>query len=162
MKIRNWSLLGRLSLLTGLLLGVAVFPAAAEDRSEDRSGKLEGTWTEVVTVRDCGSGAALFSFTGITTFNSGGTMTDTTAGASLSMRSPGHGKWEKTGKGTYDVTVLALLFNPAGDWIGTQKLSIVAVVTGDDNTFTTTSEFFDTGGTKVGVAACATAVGHRL
>jgi hypothetical protein len=161
MKLRDWSRLGRFSLLSGLLLGIAVSPAPAQGASEDASGKLEGTWSNEVTVRDCGTGAALFSFPALVTFNSGGTMIDTTTGTSPSLRSPGLGKWERTGNRTYSVTVFALLFTPAGTWSGTQRLDISIFVTGNDNTFNTSSTTFDTGGIRAG-AACATGVGHRL
>jgi hypothetical protein len=88
-------------------------------------------------------------------------MIDTTAGASPSLRSPGLGKWEKTGPQTYRAISLALLFSPAGVWTGTQKITHLIEVNGNENVFTSQSEIFDTGGTLLS-SGCATATGHRL
>ena len=88
-------------------------------------------------------------------------MIDTTTGVSPSLRSPGLGKWEKERAQTYSAVSLALLFSPAGAWIGTQKLTHTIDVTGDQNTFTSRSEVFDTSGTLLS-SGCATAIGQRL
>jgi len=150
----------RLALLPAVLFGIAIAisPAYADDSN---SGKLQGTWFTDVTIRQCGTGTVLRTFTAINTFNEGETMIDTTSGASPALRSPGLGKWEKTGSHTYSAVSLALLFNPAGVWTGTQKLTHVIEVNGDENVFTSQSEIFDTAGTRIS-SGCATANGHRL
>jgi hypothetical protein len=63
-----------------------------------------------------------------------------------SLRSPGQGKWEKTGPRTYSATSVALLFNVAGAWMGMQKLVHVIEVNGDEMSFTSTVEIADTVG----------------
>lgn len=88
-------------------------------------------------------------------------MIDTTTGASPSLRSPGLGKWEKTGAHTYSATSLAFLFSPTGAWTGTQKLMHVIEVDGDENAFRSTVEIFDIGGNTVSTG-CATAAGRRM
>ena len=156
-------MIGRLGLLSGLLFGIAMSltSAQAADDSKSGGGKLEGTWFTQVTIRVCGTDTVLGSFPAINTFNRGGTMMDTTTGISPSLRSPGQGKWEKTGPQTFSATSLALLFSPAGAWTGTQRLTHVIEVRGDEIGFTSTNERFDTSGTQLSTG-CATAVGHRL
>jgi hypothetical protein len=100
------------------------------------------------------------TFPAINTFNDGGTMIDTTTGVSPSLRTPGLGKWQKTGPQTYNAISVGLLFNPTGDWIATQTLTHVIEVQGDTSTFTTTSEVIDTSG--VVTTGCATAAASRL
>jgi hypothetical protein len=164
MNTRYWNVLARLSLLSSLLLGVAVSPTPAQDsqeRNDEKAVKIEGTWFVQVTVRNCVSGIALRTFPAINTFNGGHTEVDTTTGFSPSQRSPGLGNWERTGSQTYSATVLAFLFDATGAWTGTQRLRHSIEVKGDESLFTTAVQFFDTKGTPLS-AGCATAVGHRL
>jgi hypothetical protein len=88
-------------------------------------------------------------------------MTDTTAAVSPALRSPGLGTWDKTRGQTYGATSLAFLFNPAGVWTGTQRLTHSIRFNRDAIEFTSTNEIFDTNGT-VTTTGCATAVGSRL
>jgi hypothetical protein len=144
-----------------LAIVMSVALAQAADGSDSESGKLQGTWFTQVAIRDCGTGAVLRTFSAVNTFNTGETMIDTTTGASPSLRSPGLGKWEKNGERTYAAVSLALLFSPAGVWVGTQKLTHKIEVSGDENAFTTRSEVFDPAGVLLS-SGCATAVGRRL
>jgi len=163
MTTRNANRFGWFGLLSGLLFSalISVTPAQAGDDEKSASGKLEGTWFTQVSIRDCQTGAVLRTFSALNSFNAETTMIDTTTGASPSQRSPGQGKWERTGPQTYSATSLAFLFTPAGVWTGTQKLTHVIRVNGDENTFTRTSGIFDTAGNLL-TSGCATAVGHRL
>jgi hypothetical protein len=155
----NWKLIGRVGLLSGLLVAVAAPRGQADENNE--SGKLEGVWFTEVTARVCGTTTVLRSFSAINTFNKEQTMIDTTAGISPAMRSPGMGKWEKTGPQTYSATSIALLFNPLGAWTGTQTLRHVITVNGNENSFDSTVEIKDPAG-NVLVTGCAIAVGHRM
>ena len=161
--MNNWKRSGRLGLVFGLSLGMtmSLVPMRAADDSRSQTGKLEGTWFTQVTIRDCQNGAVLRTFSALNTFNSGGTMTDTTTGASPSLRSPGLGKWEKAGSKTYNAISLAFLFNSAGIWTGTQKLAHTIEVVGNNSTFTSTNQIFDPSGTLVSTG-CATAVGQQM
>ena len=87
-------------------------------------------------------------------------MIDTTTGVSASARTPGLGKWEKTGPQTYSATTLAFLFSPVGAWTGTQKLTHVIQASGSEITFTSAVEITDIAG-NVTVKGCATAEGVR-
>ena len=154
------TLFRRLTALSALVLAATISPALASDDNSD-SGKLVGTWFTQASIRDCNSGVVLRTFSAINTFSSGGTMTDTTAAVSPALRSPGLGTWEKTLGQTYGATSVAFLFNPAGVWTGTQRLTHSIRFNGDAIEFTSTNEIFDTSGT-VTTTGCATAVGHRL
>lgn len=155
----------RISLATAATLAffvVLTSPATAQTPAGSASaGKLEGTWVTQVTIRDCQTGFPLRSFPALNTFNEGQTMIDTTTGASASTRTPGLGKWEKTGPKTYSATTLAFLFSAVGTWTGTQKLTHVIQASGREITFTSTVEITDIAG-NVTVNGCATAVGQKL
>jgi hypothetical protein len=151
-----------MTVLSGLVLAItlSITPARASDGNAE-SGKLEGTWLTQVSARDCKTGAVLRTFSAINTFASGGTAMDTTAGVNPTLRSPGLGTWEKTQGQTYSATSLAILFNPAGAWTGTQRLTHAIRFNGDAIEFASTNEIFDTNG-AVTTTGCATAVAHRL
>ena len=163
MKAKNWNVFGGFGLVPSLLFGVAMSltPLPAADGPTSGSEKLVGTWFTQVSIRECKTGVVLRAFPAINTFNSGETMMDTTTGVSPSLRSPGQGKWEKTGLYAYSATSLSLLFSSTGAWTGTQKLTHAIAVNGDENAFTSTVEIFDTSGIVISTG-CATAVGHRL
>jgi len=152
----------RLTALSGLVLvaTLSLTPARASDDNSE-SGKLIGTWFTQASVRDCRTGVVLRTFSALNTFASGGTMTDTTAAVSPALRSPGLGTWEKAHGQTYSATSLAFLFNPAGVWTGTQRLTHSIRFNGAAIEFTSTNEIFDTSGT-VTTTGCATAVGHSF
>jgi hypothetical protein len=152
----------RLTALSGLVLAatLSLTPAQALDDNSE-SGKLVGTWFTQTSIRDCKTGVVLRTFPALNTFSSGGTMTDTTAAVSPALRSPGLGTWDKTRGQTYGATSLAFLFNPAGVWTGTQRLTHSIRFNRDAIEFTSTNEIFDTNGT-VTTTGCATAVGSRL
>ena len=162
MKPVIWTLFRRLTALSALVLAatLSLTPALASDDNSD-SGKLVGTWFTQASIRDCKTGVVLRTFSAINTFASGGTMTDTTAAVSPALRTPGLGTWDKTHGQTYGATSLAFLFNPAGVWTGTQRLTHSIRFNRDAIEFTSTNEIFDTSGT-VTTTGCATAVGHRL
>ena len=128
-----------------------------------QANKLEGTWRVQVTIRDCQSGAALRTFAAMLTFAQGGTLTETTTGFPPAARTPGHGVWRHTDDHTYTAVSEAFLFNPAGVWTGTQRLTQV-IEFGDDPdelTSVATNEIFDTNRNLI-LSGCATAVAHRL
>jgi hypothetical protein len=156
------SVIYRLTALSAFVLAATLSPLparASDDNSE--SGKLVGTWFTEASIRDCGTGAVLRTFSALNSFALGGTMTDTTAAVSPALRTSGLGTWEKAQGQTYSATSLAFLFNPAGVWTGTQRLTHSIRFNGDAIEFTSKNEIFDTGGT-VTTTGCATAVGHRL
>jgi hypothetical protein len=168
MKPKIVDSLGRLGMLSGLMLGLAIAQTTAPQQTSEvknGTGKLEGTWITQVAIRDCVSGAMLRAFSAINTFNADGTVIDTTTSASPSQRTPGFGKWVTSGPKSFSAVSLAFLFSAAGEWTGTQKLShtiqVSVDVTGGEIKFTSTNQIFDTMGNQT-LNGCATAVGRRL
>lgn len=147
--------------LTALLLAATTITYAQDNAGGEAAGKLEGTWITEVTVLDCQSRFPLRSFPALNTFHAGNTMTDTTTGASSAARTPGLGKWDKTGPRTYSAETLAFLFNPAGVWTGVQKLSHTITAVAGEIVFESRVEIRDPAG-NVTTTGCATAVGRRL
>src|SRR5260370_41655439 len=100
MKARNSKSVYRVVLVSVFALAVMLLLTpelgAQEGDSESHAGRLEGTWRLQVTVRDCQTGAAQRTFPALFTFAKGGTLTETTAGQSPALSSPGHGVWRPT------------------------------------------------------------------
>lgn len=164
MNIRNCNVLARFSLLSSLLLGAAVFPVAAQDsqeRHDEKKANIEGAWFVHVTIRNCVSGTALRTFPAINTFSPGHIAGGSTTASSPSQLTQGLGSWERTGEHTYRAITLGFLFDATGAWTGTQRLMHLMEVKGDEISFTSTVQFFDTQNVLLS-AGCATAVGHRL
>lgn len=149
--------------LPGLVLCGAMLLTAGSgsDEGNSKSGGLEGTWFTQVTIRDCQTKAMLRVFPALNSFHQGETLSDTTTGLSLSVRSPGHGRWEKTGSNTFRAISIAFLFNAAGVSLGTQQLTHLIEVHGDESSFTSSVATFDTSGNLLSTG-CATAVGRRI
>ena len=152
-----------LAALAGFFLSVA----SAGAQSSVPAGKgLEGTWKVEVTQRDCSTGDPLGSpFQSLLTFNSGGTMTETTDNPLFfpAERSPGHGVWSFK-RGTRYTAATTAFVTLNGALTKTQKI-VQTIEMGDDpNRFTTvkaTVQFFDPNG-KLLVTGCATATGVRF
>jgi hypothetical protein len=157
MSSKIWKSAAGLGLLGLLVLGGAT-RAPAQSAG---AGKIEGTWFTQVSIRNCQTGAVLRTFPALNTFAQGGTLIDTTTGSSPALRSPGHGSWEKTGGDSYRSVSVAFLFDVAGNWTGTQKLTQTIEVQNDGFTSTAANEIFDVNGNVV-ATGCATAVGSRM
>jgi len=131
------------------------------DRSESRARKLEGTWRVQITIRNCQTGEALRNpFPALVTFARGGTLTS--ADSNL-LRSPGHGVWRRTGGHTYSALTEAFLFNPAGAWSATQRITQAIEIGEDPDEFNAnvSAEIFDPNGSLL-ATTCATSVGRRM
>jgi hypothetical protein len=137
--------------------------ADRQERSESGEKKLEGTWRVQVTLHDCQTGAVLRNFPALLTFAEGGTLTETTTAFPPAARTPGHGFWRRTGRRTYKAVTEAFLFNPAGTWTGTQRLTQAIEIGNDPDELTSkaTNEIFDINGNLL-MSGCATAVAHRF
>ena len=167
MKCRVWNLIIVTALLSVFSVASIFSPAspvkAATTAGDSKARRLEGTWRVEVTIRNCQTGEALRTFPAFLTFAQGGTLVETTTGFSPAMRSPGHGFWEHTGGDTFKAVSEAFLFNPAGVWVATQKLTQTIAIGNnpDELTSTATNEIFDTNG-NLTTSGCATAIAHRL
>jgi len=137
--------------------------SAQEGNSESQAGRLEGTWRLQITVRDCQTGAAQRTFPALFAFAKGGTLTETTAGVSPALSTPGYGVWRHTDGHSYSAVVESFVFNPAGAWIQTHRLTRAIELNNDADEFTDTVklEIFDTSGNLI-VTGCATSVARRF
>jgi hypothetical protein len=135
----------------------------ARAHSESQAGPLEGTWRVQLTVLDCQTGAALRTFPALFAFAKGGTLTATTAGQSPALFAPNVGIWEHAGGNTYSAVSEAFVFNPAGVWIQTHRLTRTIELANDGNEFTDTVklEIFGTTGNLI-VTGCGTSAGRRF
>lgn len=170
MRMRIKNLFIGLALLMALALAGVVSSQGARaqeperrERSESQARKLEGTWRVQVTLRNCQSGEALRAFPALLTFAQGEMVIGTTTAFSPALRSPDHGVWEQTGRRTFSAVTEAFLFNPAGAWATTQRITQAIKIGGDPDEFNSNAkiEFFDTNGNLTSTG-CATVVAHRF
>jgi hypothetical protein len=99
---------------------------------------VEGVWEGIVTVRDCTSGAPIFSLKTMNTFHRGGTITHTN-NAAANTRAVGHGVWKRAaGSGAYTMSFRAYRYNPDGTIAGSHKLTRTITMAADNNNVTAT------------------------
>jgi len=93
-----------------LVAGGALADAGQNDRWPSEQPTIVGAWQVEVTVRfdapDCTTAAPVpfgpNPFPSLNTYHAGGTVSETGSRSAPSMRSPGHGVWQRTGGRTYD------------------------------------------------------------
>jgi hypothetical protein len=149
--------------LAGMLfLGSGLTARAQSADARSRNG-LEGTWRVQVTVSDCETGAVLRTFPALFAFAKGGTVTNTTAGQSPALFTPGFGVWRHTQGRTYTAVLEAFVFDPTGVWIQTHRLTRSIELDGDADEFTESInlEIFDTSGNLI-TTGCGTSVATRF
>ena len=133
-----------------------------EDSSKqsDNARGLEGSWSSQVTIRNCETGAALFTFPAMQTYMRGGTMQDSSAD---SKRSSGHGVWSYQSGRRYSAAFQYFSFNADGTFAGTVKVRLQNTLSRFGSSFTTnaTIEIFNPGGTMI-TTGCATANSTRF
>ena len=152
-------------------------------QSEDSSSGLAGTWMVQVTLRDCGTGAAIAApVHSLVTFHRGGTLSESVGPTSFApgQRSPGHGVWSHIGQGAYSHRMVNLInfdsgpnvpgtpgFDPTkpvspGFFAGWQMVSHTIELTDADNLSSTgTNAFYKFDGTLYRTG-CSTAIGRRF
>jgi hypothetical protein len=173
MKPRIWKSMSKVVLVSVLAMASVVFLTPTLDvkaqkqgeqvQSESQARKLEGTWRVQVTLRVCQTGAEIRTFPALATFATGGTINASTAASSPARVTPDYGTWRHTGGHTFAALSEAFLFNPAGDWIGTQRVARAIEIGEDPDNLnvSVSTEIFDINGNLL-ATGCATAVGHRL
>jgi hypothetical protein len=138
----------------------------ARAQSEDAGAPngLEGTWRLRVKVYDCQTGATLRSFSALAAFAQGGTLTVVTAGQPPSLYTTGLGIWRHTQGHSYSAVYDAFLFNPAGVWIQTHRITLTIDIGDDGDTFTNTIglEILDTSGNPIATGGCAAGTATRF
>jgi hypothetical protein len=92
------------------------------DRGHD-ADPLEGAWQSAVSLRDCGSGAVLRSFNGLSVFHRGGTASATNS-LPPGSTSPAFGTWKRgNAASSYTVTLRLFRFNADASFAGAQNLT---------------------------------------
>lgn len=137
-----------------------VWVSAQEPKGNDQG--LVGSWNLEVTLRDCETGTASFSFPAMSTYNQGGTMQQAAIPGPGVTALGGHGVWShQTGRG-YSGAFQSFGINPDGTF---GRLIVRSAISlgqgGNDYTSTDTAEFLDANGTVVG-RACSTTAATRF
>lgn len=134
-----------------------------ENTAGNNAGKIVGVWDAQVTVRNCGTGAAIQSFRSLLTFAAGGTMQETTAGTAPHLRSPGHGVWRHLGETRFSNAFKFFRFNADSTYDGWQKISQQIDLSANGNQFTATAsiEIYDADD-QLAQTGCATAAAVRF
>ena len=154
------------ALTLALLSAVCIPQLSAAGQGENKG--LEGTWRVQITIRNCQTGDAVRTFPALSTFAKGGTLNTVTAGSSPARVSADYGVWRHTGGHAYSAVSDALVFGPAGEWVGTQKVQR-AIEIGEDPdelTATVSAQFIGPDGNPIPgfppTPICSTAVGRRM
>jgi hypothetical protein len=150
--------------MIGVLLG-AGGRLEANQESGDRAGQgqpraIEGVWEPVVTIRDCQTGAALFSFLSMDTYIRGGSFLGEGNG---SPSVTGYGTWQHAGGRNYTVVFQFFMFNPDGSPAGRLKVRSNIRLSADGAAFraSDTAEISDLNGNVV-AQICGTREAKRL
>jgi hypothetical protein len=90
-------------------------------------------------------------------------LTEVTAGQPPAVATPGHGVWQHRDGNTISAVVEAFIFNPAGAWIQTHRLTRVIELDNDADGFTDTValEIFDTNRNLI-ATGCGTSTASRF
>ena len=147
---------------------------AAQDTQQQQSSAtpmahertIQGVWRTAVTPRNCKTGDAILTLSGLFTFNQGGTMSEygIGPGSSPALRSPGHGVWQREhGWQDYSFAFTYYRYNASGVFLGSQKITATLELDAGGDAFASRSaiEILDVNGAVIG-SGCATAVGTRF
>jgi hypothetical protein len=97
----------------------------------DAAITIVGAWFSTVTP------TVIPPFVGLGTFTADGGMVNTTSlSLGTPLESPGHGRWVRTGRRTYDVTFFTVTADAAGNHILTSKVRAKLRLSADGNEFT--------------------------
>jgi len=154
--------IGATTLALLLVGGVQLFGSGQENDKHQRS--IEGAWRTSITIRNCGTGAAITSFPGLQTFSEGGTVAETTAGSPPSLRTPGHGVWKREhGAQHYSFVFMFDRFNPDATYAGSQTVrgDVNLDASGDEMTVVASVEIYNPAGGLV-ATGCSTATATRI
>jgi hypothetical protein len=154
-----------LALLT--VFGAAQVGVSGQEKDSDQktSKSIVGVWETSVTVRNCETGAPLTpEFQGLSTYNSGGTYTESSGGGNPILRSPAHGIWQRErGWRNYSLKFVFLRFNASGALIGKQRVfqTLELSENGDQLTSSGRFEVLDLSGNVI-ANGCSTATATRF
>ena len=137
-----------------------------QQSSADNERTIQGVWRTVVTPRNCQTGDAILTLSGLFTFNQGGTMSEygIGPGSSPALRSPGNGVWQREhGWQDYSFAFTYYRYNASGVLLGSQRVTAALELgaSGDEFASRSVIEILDVTDSVIGTG-CATAVGTRF
>ena len=162
MKKQILKTIGGASLVIVMLAVFAQVWVSAQVQNDNEQG-LTGSWDVTVTARDCESGAPLFSFLAVQTYNQGGTMQASSLGAPGTVRLDGHGVWKHIKGRQYSVAFRVLKYNLDGTFAGKDVIRDVISLDLGGDTYTSTGgvEILDPNGNLI-LRGCATTTATRF
>ena len=139
-------------------LAFAQVAAHAENSSAHESKTIVGAWFNTVhpTLRP--------AFVGLGTFTADGGLINTTSDAlAFPTETPGHGRWERTGRRTYAATFVVLIGAPDGTFAATAKVraNLTLSTSGDEFDGVFQIELFDPAGVAI-ISDTGTVTGTRI
>lgn len=166
MKNQLWKMIAGLSLT---ILIVAAFGQVWVSAQAENGRGLVGSWDVTVTPRDCATGNTLPfppSFSGMQTYNLGGTMIESdpvNVGSSPTTHIGGQGVWSHSGGREYTLAFRVAEFNPDGSYAGKSVIRDVILLGRDGNTYTSAGsvEIYNAAGILV-FTGCATTAATRF
>lgn len=122
----------RISFATIALVMLAAATNSVQAQNEDglkefsqSANRIVGAWETTVTPRNCETGEQIGpAFSGVITYNEGGTVAEYGANPATPFRTPGHGIWaSRGGHRRYEMRFSFLPLTPAGAPIGRLRVS---------------------------------------
>jgi hypothetical protein len=133
-KSERFGAIGLLLTIALALFTTATRATQAEmDSAAHRNGQAKtivGAWFSTVTP------TVIPPFMGLGTFTADGGLVNTSSlSLGTPLESPGHGRWVRTGRRTYDVTFFTISADAAGNHILTSKVRAKLTLSADGNEF---------------------------
>lgn len=172
MKRNVLKITGSLALAVLVIFVLTTNLTFAQEKSADQNienlrngngfgGDIVGAWDVVVTIRNCGTDAAIRTFPAVTMFNFGGTMIDASGGVPSALRSPGLGVWKNLWGNTYSFSYKAFDFDTNNVLTGWTIIRQHITLYGDLYFSRGTAEVYNVNGNLLSTR-CATTTGRRF
>ncbi len=160
--IRNKSVLVAVALTALAAIFAAGATSASVGKKTPRANGPPGTWMTTVTLEDPPPGVAA-SFRALNTFLPSGELLVSSSVGTPATRSLAHGDWIRTGNRRFASSFVFFRFDPAGAFIGSQRVHRTIILAASLNAFTSTDvvEILDPSGTVIR-SSRATEAGQRL
>lgn len=162
MKKQIVKAIGGASLAIVMVVVLAQVWVNAQVQNDNDQG-LTGSWDVTVTARDCETGAPIFSFLAVQTYNQGGTMEASNLGGPGIIHLDGHGVWEHIKGRQYSVAFRVLKYNLDGTFAGKDVIRDVIKLDLGSNSYTSTGtvEILAPNGDLI-LRGCATTTATRF
>lgn len=166
----------KLVLLAGIAatsLTLTPLEASAQSTIDSRfhfRSSIVGTWQVEVTIRQNGPDCSITNpvsfginpFTGLHTYNAGGTMTETGSRSPPSRRSAGFGIWKRTGGNSYDARWTFQGYDEVGLLVNSLDFRSDIDLASDGRSFTSVSRLLVQPVNGESVEFCVTSEGLRF